>query len=1271
MVKKKVLFLLGINASPLKKKRQIIFRLSKDSESGAKQATQLFNVLLPQVDMLDTNTLYGFAIEITCFIQHQVQIQSRLFELFSKIWNVLSATNSQANDIIDKLLIASWHPASAISIASVFNEMELSTVQLQKVCKRMVKQLAELDVEETPPFIYQLLLLSRKGMKREIITSICHHFIVLKEYATDNVDVPSFRRMEGTVMLHMSFAIKQDQDLGKELIKYVKNDKSHALETFPIACLLSAARIHRLEDMIFDLLRSTVISIYKDNEKLKQCGWISKFSRIDGNRLQQVMMEIVKNSEHGWDQIIQPLTQLAMLLIDFASSQGFAANRPFSASSGMAPPAPIIINNNKQSPMDHVISLGKEILIKIFELHKMVRPEILEQITARIVSHSPSTMHFLDILETIIAQDYFAIEPYIINLRDTLDYLSLLPYATAERLFRAVQPVASRNNQFRDGLMLILRKSMFAKDLNGRMVSVNGFLALLSDVFSQQNNNSSNSSRPSQGVAFEILGLLRRCFNQQSEIRAAAYKGLARLSEHREIASDIFEILYSQFQRVYEKDRGMVTPLRLDVCVDHASHSSGGAPRLAEPIHILLASLFQTLKNLENGMDVTHNSVIADQIHSCREDLTSLVFRLSKSDLEDFELDKTADFDLATHLGQRNNIYAGLMQGTFEAAIEYEYFMRKDTLESYQTILNLFKKRMDAAALLKEGSSVADKGRKSIAMQAEYSVSSLEFLTDVTRRMFSQGNIQRPIRALRGDIGFVHYVILSIPIALKKMTHQIISTMALQERHFQQCIELSKLCIHILKTEDSDSSFVNHPPKKGQHSVLESIWDALKNICETILQLWPNRINTFFSRLTACTMDIVETTTTTDSAPPSPPTNTVIFNVVRLLEEIMNHYLSDRTPLYKEAAKLMQVVAFLSHRMDREATDFKERAGYMTDWLGSMIKERPLDDISLAKQMLHLYIQLCADIQNFTLIVYIAQDLHMIHGDIDHDQNIEEDPSAQVQNMMINIKTCSAITLQLLMFMDQLFDDMMWCIGRLKITASTTGFTDLVREFETSICHRMMSYLSITSEFTKAVLMGQHAEGLIRTLIKTYKTLTALTKYKLMSEPKQISDDFISLIMMSGTGITDKMYQFLIIYGQEHHTTTTTNEPKKKTGSTTTGPNSRKQMVQKAKVLRESKLVPKLIYEVEEFERYLIQLTRKSNKDLMQYMKRSTSRDFKINMSIIHTEQQQQQQEEEDPVTVNKQIAVRNFMKNKGGGHDEDDDGASSGRGSKRARTSR
>lgn len=49
-------------------------------------------------------------------------------------------------------------------------------------------------------------------------------------------------------------------------------------------------------------------------------------------------------------------------------------------------------------------------------------------------------------------------------------------------------------------------------------------------------------------------------------------------------------------------------------------------------------------------------------------------------------------------------------------------------------------------------------------------------------------------------------------------------------------------------------------------------------------------------------------------------------------------------------------------------------------------------------------------------------------------------------------------------------------------------------------------------------------------------------------------------------------------------------------------------------------MIPNLIFAVEQFERHLIQLSRKSRIDFMQYMKRSTSRDFKIQMNLIQPE---------------------------------------------------
>lgn len=56
---------------------------------------------------------------------------------------------------------------------------------------------------------------------------------------------------------------------------------------------------------------------------------------------------------------------------------------------------------------------------------------------------------------------------------------------------------------------------------------------------------------------------------------------------------------------------------------------------------------------------------------------------------------------------------------------------------------------------------------------------------------------------------------------------------------------------------------------------------------------------------------------------------------------------------------------------------------------------------------------------------------------------------------------------------------------------------------------------------------------------------------------------------------------------------------------------------QKAKILRESKLIPTLIFGVEQYERYVIQLSKKAKVNLTQFMRRSTARDFRIQIQRL------------------------------------------------------
>lgn len=121
-----------------------------------------------------------------------------------------------------------------------------------------------------------------------------------------------------------------------------------------------------------------------------------------------------------------------------------------------------------------------------------------------------------------------------------------------------------------------------------------------------------------------------------------------------------------------------------------------------------------------------------------------------------------------------------------------------------------------------------------------------------------------------------------------------------------------------------------------------------------------------------------------------------------------------------------------------------------------------------------------------------------------------------------------------------------------------------------------------------------------------------------------MSQTFIKVISISGSDITDRMYKFLTIYGQRQQLTHASHGKKKNKGKGRKEINTK----QEARVQRESRMIPQLIYSVEQYERHLIQLSRKSRVDFMQYMKRSTSRDFKIEISLLNEESSSEDEKE-------------------------------------------
>ncbi|KAL9554015.1 hypothetical protein MBANPS3_002999 [Mucor bainieri] len=1206
----------------------VIQWLSKEEKhvpEKSKQASSVVNLILPQIEMFPVELLRAAGKLVTDIIKEEKPIQLRLLDVLSKIWNVFVAADQvdEADDIFQDLLQAKWHHQLVVGMASTLNDIELTNKQLETALNCMIKKLADIEIEEVPPYTWQLLLISRKGFKKLVLTGILNFF---NQSTKENLS-----RVEGTVMLHISFALKQDQELGSELVKIIKSDKANQLELFNVACLLTAARIHRLQDTIFDLFKASIVSIYKDSDRLDKCYWISEFSPMDAAEYGQVFLDVVETSATaGWDQVIQSLTQLALIFIDTAANSNafFAAvtntNGIKTRSSG----------SKENGPMERVASLGVEILLRLFKYHDVVRSEILEQITSRIVSRSASVMEFLELLACIIREYPESVEKYMSNIKDTLDILSFLPLSTAERLLYAIQPLSKTNDQFRDGLILILRKSLFAKDLDGREMAVRGFLNILKEQLTDiEENADSAQALAAQGVAFEILGLLRRCFSQQCEIRTCVYNGLGSLcQEFPAFAGDIFDLLNTQFLRTFERDSTILNPVKLEACVENATN--GGYPKIVEPIHILLSNLVKSLR-VAATVDVT--SVTAETMSRCRDTLLSFINRLSKATLEDFELDKTANFDMATHVGLRNNQYAILLLGVYEVSLEHIFLTNDITVQSSEILLTLFKKRMGLVGILKEAATT-EKGRKLTHINHTSCVS-LEFTSKMFQSIFSAKDAkaakdenEASKRDIRSNLDFASFLVTSTYESLKQAVDDIYCQQ--DDEYFNCCVIVCKIYMSILEKEDANSTYANQQSTKKQPSVLGSIASSLLKVFTLVSHVWPDRLVQLLTALIEGKPkrkedDEMEEEEEEEEEGRTPSrvnksTNLVILELIRSIQAIVNKYLNVATPIYKEAIQIMQVVTFLCKKLEKRDQDYLVRTRHIVVWLNRLTQSEAIEDVALARDVIALFLRVCSNVGEFDVIQKICEDVHLTSGDLEATIRESSVMDTSVTYQIINSKTVAIAISKLFEFIDASYDDLTWGIGRLKLCAADDNAIDNTLEFESKICKRLTSLQFILSELVKSNLQDVHAESLFKTLAKAYKTLHTLVKYKI-AYPTDISDDFINVISKSGTEITDRMYKFLTVYGQQQQTQTHQDARSKKKGK-----KKEVNQKQKLKIQRESKMIPNLIFAVEQFERYLIQLSRKSKFDFMQYMKRSTSRDFRIQLNLAEQASSSDEEEDED-----------------------------------------
>ncbi|KAH9261530.1 hypothetical protein BASA81_000186 [Batrachochytrium salamandrivorans] len=339
----------------------------------------------------------------------------------------------------------------------------------------------------------------------------------------------------GQVLMNFSLVCAQDAELGKAFLR--------ELETVPLtrtslAFLLSLSRIKRFEEASFDLfLRKSKGKAGKPQSPQHQ--------QLLENNLMQLCDDIAAcRASSSWELLLPCLVKASTKLADSETTLLPHPNLDLSSNGGV----------------------GVRVLAHCFRVHALCRIDLLNEVFKRsLCCPLQQVLPFTRMLFLLMrAEDTnrIILSDYAQLVKDLVSMLPNCQPRVAHGLLRAVftpHPTASSSSSsskhkremqtIRDHSMVVFRKTLFLREPKPRFVAMFGILCL----FRQEEDE-------------DALNCLKRCLSQQCEIRAALYAGLLVLPS---VCAELI-VLSSHFNAllVPRKDGEDVAPLRFQQCLD-------------------------------------------------------------------------------------------------------------------------------------------------------------------------------------------------------------------------------------------------------------------------------------------------------------------------------------------------------------------------------------------------------------------------------------------------------------------------------------------------------------------------------------------------------------------------------------------------------------------------------------------------------------------------------------------------------------------------------
>lgn len=168
------------------------------------------------------------------------------------------------NQVIDQVFNCVWSKGLLLKLVSLVKDFGfLDRERGKEFLEKVFEGMGRVDLQDFPSLVYQLLVMASKGFcKNKVIEGIVMFFGSNSTWSKKNSAL-IYRQVEGTVLLHLNFAVKQDPSLGQEVLGLVKSD-FRAINHFTVAVLLSVARVKRFGENSMSVLKKAILEVYSD-----------------------------------------------------------------------------------------------------------------------------------------------------------------------------------------------------------------------------------------------------------------------------------------------------------------------------------------------------------------------------------------------------------------------------------------------------------------------------------------------------------------------------------------------------------------------------------------------------------------------------------------------------------------------------------------------------------------------------------------------------------------------------------------------------------------------------------------------------------------------------------------------------------------------------------------------------------------------------------------------------------------------------------------------